>query len=238
MLASLAGPPGCGRGACVLGRRPGDLRHTAGSAESCCLPALTRFTGCGRTGPGRHLRTQARTQAIVPPRRRARAAESARLESVCGETHRGFESHRLRQMQRNLAIAGCRGSMQIGWLVCRALLTLVWVADRRDRCWGGREGVGVRATRTGWDQSSRCLNLSHSGRSRTRARQYCIQSSSAPRGRERRRCRVRAGSGGGYRRVETPPFVVSALVVRHRSALRHAVRSVVVAAPRSRHVAT
>ena len=31
-----------------------------------------------------------------PPRRGARAAESARLESVCGATHRGFESHSLR----------------------------------------------------------------------------------------------------------------------------------------------
>ena len=31
-------------------------------------------------------------------RRRARAAESARLEIVCGETHRGFKSHRLRHM--------------------------------------------------------------------------------------------------------------------------------------------
>src|SRR5688500_19470354 len=38
--------------------------------------------------PGRHLR--------VVPRRGARAAESARLESVCGATHRGFESHSLR----------------------------------------------------------------------------------------------------------------------------------------------
>ena len=92
------GPPGA-MNACVLRWRPGDLRHTGGSAESCCLPALTRFTGPGRTGPGRRLRTQARTQAIVPPRRRARAAESARLESVCGETHRGFESHRLRQIR-------------------------------------------------------------------------------------------------------------------------------------------
>ncbi len=39
-------------------------------------------------GPGYHLR--------VVPRRGARAAESARLESVCGATHRGFESHSLR----------------------------------------------------------------------------------------------------------------------------------------------
>ena len=34
-------------------------------------------------------------------RRRARAAESARLEIVCGETHRGFKSHRLRHMGIN-----------------------------------------------------------------------------------------------------------------------------------------
>ena len=34
--------------------RPGDLRHSRDSAESCCLPALTRFTGSGRTGPDRH----------------------------------------------------------------------------------------------------------------------------------------------------------------------------------------
>ena len=41
-------------------------------------------------GPGYHLR--------VVPRRGARAAESARLESVCGATHRGFESHSLRSV--------------------------------------------------------------------------------------------------------------------------------------------
>ena len=34
--------------------RPGDLRHTGRSAESCCLPALTRFTGACCTGPDRH----------------------------------------------------------------------------------------------------------------------------------------------------------------------------------------
>ena len=86
--------------ACVLRWRPGDLRHTAGSAESCCLPALTRFTGHGRTGPGRRLRTHAFLQATLtggssapagrkPPvrhrtRRGARADDSARLERVCG----------------------------------------------------------------------------------------------------------------------------------------------------------
>jgi hypothetical protein len=34
-----------------------------------------------------------------PNWRSARAAESARLESVCGETHRGFESHLLRAVR-------------------------------------------------------------------------------------------------------------------------------------------
>ena len=51
-------------------RRPGDLRHTSDTAESCCLPALTRFTGCGCTGPGRHLRV--RTDHHDTPRHRGR----------------------------------------------------------------------------------------------------------------------------------------------------------------------
>ena len=34
--------------------------------------------------------------SIPTPGRDARADESARLESVCGATHRGFESHSLR----------------------------------------------------------------------------------------------------------------------------------------------
>ena len=34
--------------------RPGDLRHTVSFAESCCLPALTRFTSACCTGPDRH----------------------------------------------------------------------------------------------------------------------------------------------------------------------------------------
>ena len=36
-------------------RRLGDLRHNSGSAESCCLPTLTRFTGTVCTGPNRHI---------------------------------------------------------------------------------------------------------------------------------------------------------------------------------------
>src|SRR5207253_11520267 len=34
-------------------RRPGDLRHTGRTAESCCLPALTRFPESRCAGPGR-----------------------------------------------------------------------------------------------------------------------------------------------------------------------------------------
>src|SRR3954468_5253083 len=45
--------------------------------------------------------------ACEPPGRGARAAESARLESVCGATHRGFESHPLRQLRsRSTRILG------------------------------------------------------------------------------------------------------------------------------------
>ena len=50
-----------------------------------------------------HHRTRSasvyRVDSLEHPRsgRGARAAESARLESVCGATHRGFESHSLRQ---------------------------------------------------------------------------------------------------------------------------------------------
>src|SRR5262249_1954598 len=59
------------RAPAISGRRPGDLRHTAVSAESCCLPALTRFTGCGCTGPGRHLTWRARHEGEpgAPPAR-------------------------------------------------------------------------------------------------------------------------------------------------------------------------
>ncbi len=49
-----------------------------------------------RRSPGRLLRVWLRQ-----PGRDARAAESARLESVCGATHRGFESHSLRHSDLN-----------------------------------------------------------------------------------------------------------------------------------------
>ncbi len=44
-------------------RRPGWLRHTDGSAESCCLPALTRFTGARCAGPGRRTNHRRRPSA-------------------------------------------------------------------------------------------------------------------------------------------------------------------------------
>jgi hypothetical protein len=54
--------------------RPGDLRHTAGSAESCCLPALTRFTVCSCTGPGRHVRRRGPARLAVDQVRPARSS--------------------------------------------------------------------------------------------------------------------------------------------------------------------
>ena len=38
-------PPGTSFVVRTRRRWPGDLRHSSGTAESCCLPALTRFTG-------------------------------------------------------------------------------------------------------------------------------------------------------------------------------------------------
>ena len=88
-----------------LRRRPGDPRHTSGTAEGCRLPALTCFTDARCTGPDRHLTRRVRRTGYPagdrsgrPVHRRARwadhrpvalpdpggmrAAESARLESV------------------------------------------------------------------------------------------------------------------------------------------------------------
>lgn len=45
--------------ACPRKWRSDDLRRTGTSAESCCLPALTRFTGSDRTGSDHHLPRQA-----------------------------------------------------------------------------------------------------------------------------------------------------------------------------------
>ena len=82
-------------------------RHPRVSAESCFLSDLTRFTDSRRAGPDPagepppHTKSNQCTEGaacnIHRSWRGARAAESARLESVCGATHRGFESHSLRQ---------------------------------------------------------------------------------------------------------------------------------------------
>ena len=76
--------------------RPGDLRHTVGTVEGCYIPVLTWFPDERCTGPDRHL-TQRVSNGVVrlagrypahtcsantSARRVARAAESARLESV------------------------------------------------------------------------------------------------------------------------------------------------------------
>ncbi len=86
-------------------RRSGFLRHTALSAEGCCRQALTRFAAPRCAGPDRRAQPRTLTDhrtwllqaSVSGTRRGARAAESARLEIVCGATHRGFKSHPLRQ---------------------------------------------------------------------------------------------------------------------------------------------
>src|SRR5262249_16268965 len=56
--------------------------------------------GRARVPTGRRLRSGAVARRAAG--RDARAAESARLESVCGATHRGFESHSLRKQASTL----------------------------------------------------------------------------------------------------------------------------------------
>ncbi len=105
MVAAVTKKISAGWRAWYPARRSGFLRHTALSAEGCCRQALTRFAAprcAGRPprpvpgqSPVQHRRC---SQTSVSARwRGARAAESARLEIVCGETHRGFKSHPLRQ---------------------------------------------------------------------------------------------------------------------------------------------
>ena len=113
---SEAGSSGCGFMAPTIGPperdtrprewRPGGLRHPGVSAEGCCLPALTRFTGPGRTGPDRHTPERVRSNDTLvarnPPRGGAReGCESGRFgtlgKRVWLHSHRGFESHSLRR---------------------------------------------------------------------------------------------------------------------------------------------
>ncbi len=83
--------------------RRGD--RAAGSRRLCVPPVRTRLSVRprpvateGRSSLSTLFRSPSDIRAESGRRRRARAAESARLEIVCGETHRGFKSHRLRHM--------------------------------------------------------------------------------------------------------------------------------------------
>ena len=63
-------------------------------------------------------------------RRSARADESARLESVCGATHRGFESHLLRFCN----VAGQSGQSNLHFVVISTssywLVTFSWIKGK------------------------------------------------------------------------------------------------------------
>src|SRR5207302_8260771 len=60
-------------------RRSGQagLRHTRGPAESCCLPALTRFTGSRCAGPGRYAERRSYGSTTVASR--PEGCESGRI---------------------------------------------------------------------------------------------------------------------------------------------------------------
>src|SRR5436305_12817791 len=60
-------------------RRSGQagLRHTRGPAESCCLPALTRFTGSRCAGPGRYAERRSCRSTTVASR--PEGCESGRI---------------------------------------------------------------------------------------------------------------------------------------------------------------
>src|SRR5581483_8633815 len=88
-----SGPPYAGRGTVPTGsvddlgrgrarrsvRRPGDLRHTARSAESCCLPTLTRFTVCCCAGPSRRTDRRARRPRYPAEPATPEGCESGRI---------------------------------------------------------------------------------------------------------------------------------------------------------------
>ncbi len=132
--------------------RPGDLRHTAGTAESCCLPALTRFTDCSCTGPGRHIRGRvSRHDSVSRPvfrpdghRRRpapGRAPGGVRerpnrhaWKACVGTAHRGFESLSLRQNDSRVVLKSQGGPGIVGFTGAH-VLGLAWQASRHE----GRE---------------------------------------------------------------------------------------------------
>src|SRR5215831_12706242 len=72
--------------------RPGPVQLQAVNRVRAGRQQLSADPAVCRRSPGRHLRGRGTAW------RDARADESARLESVCGVTHRGFESHSLRRV--------------------------------------------------------------------------------------------------------------------------------------------
>jgi tRNA(adenine34) deaminase len=75
------------------------LRRTQPSRPAPGRPTAYSSTRSGRSSlTGLLTPESAGWFGEIGHRRCARAAESARLEIVCGETHRGFKSHRLRHM--------------------------------------------------------------------------------------------------------------------------------------------
>ena len=97
-----AGPPGTlERDARLRMWRPGPVQRQPVNRVRAGRQQLSAEPAVCRRSPGRALRWRAQSarrsrlggRAV---RRDARADESARLESVCGATHRGFESHSLR----------------------------------------------------------------------------------------------------------------------------------------------
>ena len=75
-----------------LRRRPGDLRHTSGTAEGCYLPVLTWFTDARCTGPDRHLTRRVRSVML---RRSVRRRPSSDPASGACPTLEGCESGRI-----------------------------------------------------------------------------------------------------------------------------------------------
>lgn len=82
------------RSCATAAREPSQGREAAALSGACGVPQIA-WSSPPRAG-------------TVSPWRSARAAESARLESVCGETHRGFESHLLRCPQARAFPSGKR----------------------------------------------------------------------------------------------------------------------------------
>ena len=105
-------------------------------------PRLARSTG----------EATRRRVRIDAPWRGARAAESARLESVCGATHRGFESHSLRQPSPPAEASGRAEDVAI------SLLGWAERGPEAERRAGSRERPGCQGFR-GYQGYQACQDL-------------------------------------------------------------------------------